>query len=280
MTREFTDELLKAEFWISKVLMASDKLFYQWLKGIFAEDGIYMKFFLTSFQFNTSLCFGSMLTLCGEAWVDSDALDSIMAFYTRCYGSRGEVVFLDASNYKTTASGIDINERTRRVFACVNMGRHWGALGFDLENHTIFFGDSMKRTFPMKDIETLMTFVTESKGYVNGIEGDKSRGAKKRMSEDKKKWKQALKTVTRMDVPPQKDSGSCGVLGVIAIERAVNGHFDWDAEPAYTSAEYHRIRFLRLCTGYVQVNMHFLSILMVMKSKLLCLSAANICVSM
>ncbi|KAK3814471.1 MAG: hypothetical protein J3Q66DRAFT_371362 [Benniella sp.] len=190
MTREFTDELLKAEIWISTVLMASDKPFYRWLKGLFVKNGIYMKFFVISFQFNASLCFGSMLTLCGEAWVDSDALDSIMAFFTRCYGRR--------------------------------------------------------------DIETLMAFVTGGKGCVGKIEGDKSRGAKKRMTEDKKKWKQALKTVTRMDVPPQEDSGSCGVLGVIAIERAVNDHFDWDAQPAYTSAEYHRIRFLRLCTGYAK----------------------------
>src|SRR5215469_8460920 len=105
----------------------------------------------------------------------------------------------------------------------IQMTNHWGVIEIDFTNHTFNFGDSLNLTPPRNTLTVLRQWLL-------------SVGEKTEMQTN----------FSRLDVPFQgPGSGSCGVIAVNTIERAVN-----PAIPKWTNetSAYHRIRYLKLLT--------------------------------
>ncbi|KAF9937957.1 hypothetical protein BGZ65_000740 [Modicella reniformis] len=159
-------------------------------------------------------------SFCLEESLDVGALDIIMAFFRRCYRKGGRNLFLAPSDLQ---SDYDIShaKEAEMLYAFVRAGNHWGVVCLDLVK--ISFGDSLGRRVPINEINDMI----------------------QEMQLPESNWEQAKTCITRFDVPKQQGPGSCCILAVIAIEQAVNPFADWGT---HISADYHRIRFLRLLT--------------------------------
>lgn len=165
-------------------------------------------------------------------------MDGIMAFFRRCY-REGDIVFLgsdrpDEDNDLIIQPIVDGKAKT--VFAFVHMGDHWGVALIDLTLYETSFGDSLSRKVPVEAIDALIN-------RIKNIQPPKK---------DKSKWIKAKSTIATFDVPRQDAPGACGILAAVAIEKYVNQFFDWDSSSQYLSSKFHRIRFLRILTGYLQ----------------------------
>jgi Ulp1 family protease len=120
--------------------------------------------------------------------------------------------------------------RVLKVFAIVSMTEHWGALHVDVVNRAISFGDSLNRRTPDDAIEAVRKWLE--------ITG-----------QDLKLWSTSC---GKFDVPRQPPvSGSCGINAANTIERVLNPGIErW----THSRSTYHRLRFLKLLTGYSKVR--------------------------
>ncbi|KAF9935493.1 hypothetical protein BGZ65_003359, partial [Modicella reniformis] len=237
LTREFAESLLKSEIWLSLRRNGEDK-FYEWLWRCFTtERNIYLKVFTPAFCPELDFRIDSILNLCREdECLDVEVLSGIMAFFRRCYGQERRNLFLDPLYIYDEATMNSAkkhikNGQAKMLFAFVHMNDHWGAVRLDLAKHEISFGDSFWEPCPLDQIDAIVEEIRPSRG-------------------DKAKWNHAKKNISRLNVPENRDPGSCGILAAIAIERAVNEHFKWDDNTTYISVAYQRRRFLSLLTRH------------------------------
>ncbi|KAF9151639.1 hypothetical protein BGX20_005370, partial [Mortierella sp. AD010] len=121
--------------------------------------------------------------------------------------------------------GTFIDGQNSKVFAVVQMGDHWGAACIDFKERRVYFGDSMKRTFPSDARKAIARWLVH-------------------IGMDLTKWDPC---VHLFHVPRQVNSGSCGVIALNTIERVLNGKLSiW----TNGHAACHRLRLMQLMTGY------------------------------
>jgi hypothetical protein len=220
--------------------------FAEWLCDILKEWNIQEKAFPVDFFLDSYVGIESILTICStgwEEWLDYGAIDSITAFFRRCYngGNRNLFVFpsdirmIDLSGAREAQKCIR-DGQAMMVYTFIDMKDHWGVACLNLTKYEICLGDPLERPFPMDEIDKLIRCIQHCEGDEGNFE--------------QAKWEQAKKNIGRFDVPNLEVSGSCGILAAVAIERAVNEY----ARGAEVSAERQRIRFLRLLTGNAKVS--------------------------
>ncbi|KAF9142884.1 hypothetical protein BGX20_007186, partial [Mortierella sp. AD010] len=118
-----------------------------------------------------------------------------------------------------------ISGKSKKVFAVVYMNYHWGAACVDFENRRVYFGDSIGQDFPDDARKAIAKWLVY-------------------LGMDLKDWKPQ---VLKFNVPRQTDNGSCGVIACNAIDRAHNEKITpWSSE----TSTCHRLRLMRLLTGY------------------------------
>ncbi|ORZ28359.1 hypothetical protein BCR41DRAFT_391835 [Lobosporangium transversale] len=76
------------------------------------------------------------------------------------------------------------------------------------------------------------------------------------LSVDKERWRQAHENMGSFQVRKCRKRDSCGIHAAIAIEQVVNPYATWGN---YVNTVYQRIRFSRLLTGNLKVNMDFIA---------------------
>lgn len=186
----------------------------------------------------------SILYLPGETYIDDDLIFTILHLFKDAYGQNGKYFFIPPShisiwsrnskNFKAECFNW-LNDEVKcgpaKGFAVVPMDNHWGMLVIDFERRVLAFGDSLGRCAPM---DTLL-----------GIQHWLRRQGVK-LSEWSKKAKKYR------DIPMQPvGSGSCGIIALNTIERALNPSVErWTHERSY----HHRMRLLALAVGYEKVG--------------------------
>lgn len=244
-TKDFAASVQQAAYWAETDVTELDPDFAEWfLKRLLRTPALIEVPFVTDFNHEKNvLTIDSILTICCENWLDSVVLRDISLFHQYLYGHGGEVLFADPllteSEFRWSFGEEHIRAgRAKAIYAVVHMVDHWGVAHFDLLTRKISFGDSLRRDAPLS---TLRKFVD----WLESLTG----------TEDSEAWQSALREIQLFPVPLQQDRGrgSCGIMASIAIEQAVNKHFDWD-DKRYYSALSLRIRYLRLLSGYTHVS--------------------------
>ncbi|KAG0006747.1 hypothetical protein BGZ65_004322 [Modicella reniformis] len=246
-TRAFTQTLLTALEFISMSIRKEDPTFSQWLlQELCDKTGLYLRLFLPLFYVESEIYVKSILSICTkeclsvtEECLDEGAIDGIMAFFRRCYGQEGRTIFLSPMYKRNDDEMNTVKEHIRRgraktLFVFVYMDNHFGVVRLGLDNYEMSFGGSRGGPVPVDEIDTLIGRIQPS--------GDAEA-----------KWEQAKKNISNFDVARQQDSGSCGILAAIAIEREMNKYVNWNWG-TNISIKDHRIRFLRLLTGYTKAE--------------------------
>ncbi|KAF9997015.1 hypothetical protein BGZ80_007107, partial [Entomortierella chlamydospora] len=219
--------------WFETNVRRMDATFSAWflsrMKSV--ENDVLGIVFVPDF-YDNKLVTKHLLTVCHEEWLQDDAIKAILYFFSRCYGHGTKNLFVPPA-YTDDGRSFEPDQKTEKIFSIVDMGQHWGTVCFDLKNCQISFGDSLNQPIPMNAVEKILDSIPLR------VPG----------SRDFFKWNRALRRIQTFSVPRQYDSFSCGILAVNAIERDLNRHVEWDEY----SPEYHRIRFLRLLTGYTEI---------------------------
>lgn len=248
-TKKFAKDLDHLLDWIQKE--AQDKACKNWLEDILLnKPGIMIRTF-SAFP-SLSMTIQGLSHLAGERYVDDDTVWGIMTIFSKHYGSDGQYLFIPPLTIEGWR-GIDgvmgdvgadwdweiehvRSGRVKKAFAIVHMAMHWGAISIDLTRKSIQFGDSLGRAMPA--------------GALNGIKQWLKHGG-----QDINQWSL---DINRFDVPNQPyTSGSCAINAANTIERVVNPTIErW----THTRSSYHRLRYLRLLTGYpmVRVNINWI----------------------
>ncbi|KAI7816049.1 hypothetical protein BC939DRAFT_508675 [Gamsiella multidivaricata] len=237
-TRTFTETLQSVARWIELTVRQLDADFTAWFLNIIMEHKPYQKVFSPSFFPQSHISLKSVLSVAKEEWLDDEVVSGIQAFFDRSYGQGGQYLFAPSSYIwpNSKVSGREKEQtrggRAKKLFAIAYMGQHWGVVCLDLKKYQVLFGDSIGWPVPHEAIDALVKWMDPP-------------------AEDLPKWRKASKNVLPFLTPKQQDSGSCGILAAMAIEQHVNPYVDWSA---HAFALNHRVRFLRLLTGYTSME--------------------------
>ncbi|KAG0038679.1 hypothetical protein BGZ83_003026, partial [Gryganskiella cystojenkinii] len=158
-------------------------------------------------------------------WLNETCLDAILSSFRHEYGCHGQsrslfipMAFITAlerfglDELTFREFGGDINWMGNelrqgvftRAYAVVPMLSHWGAISIDLKDHRISFGDSMNQEAPVMVIDGVVSWL------------------KHNLQDQEVEWNIAAKSVGKLSVMRQKDSGSCGVFAALAIEEDIS----------------------------------------------------------
>jgi hypothetical protein len=226
-----------------------DVRFTKWLLSeLCASSGVMSRTYDTIFSSPFPATTSTLFFLRKEEWLDDSVLEIVLDYFRRLYSAghgsqygaqRGRNIFVPLttilwwnkhgfdSDY--LVEGMD-SERVEKVFFIVPLKNHWGALCVDFKRRQIFYGDSLDKMFPCHIRETIVEWLLFLKV-------------------DLAQWDSCIR---KFDVPQQPSgSGSCGVIACNAIERAINPYApQWSG----STAACHRLRILRLITGYMDVR--------------------------
>lgn len=244
-TKVFVEGLSRLQRWIDYEVRKYDKPFAEWVSKILRDEkGIMQRKFKPSSDSEISIC--SLFSLVEESFVDDEVLRVVMSLFRDYYGADGCNLFippLQMETWRSCMSSAEVPSVTwdweealinsgiaEKAFAIVNMSQHWGVFCVDFVKRTITFGDSLRRPIPQDSEAAIWRWLMAT-------------------GQDIRKWKSMVGQFNVSQQPPT--SGSCGINAANAIERTLNPRVkQWAHE--YSSR--HRIRFLKLLTGYLNVG--------------------------
>ncbi|KAG0314759.1 hypothetical protein BGZ99_007862 [Dissophora globulifera] len=237
-TQSFIATLREALKW-NEVIQLHDPVFASWFTHtLFEVPGVMQRTFKVTDN-GVPLHVSNALRLMEEKYVDDEVVRIIMEVFTDHYGKDGHYLFIpyltmvlwndEPQSRQWERSRIE-SKRVQKAFAIVGMNAHWGALEIDFNSRKLLFGDSLNKTIP----------------------DDAKRGVWKwlrHVGVDTTKWDRSVGKLFVPRQPPQ--SGSCAINAANAIERSVNSTVElW----RHDRSAYHRVRFLKLITGYSKVS--------------------------
>lgn len=214
----------------------SDPAFANWFRIIFFSTPGIMTW---TFQPTPGapLAITSIFDLMKENYIDDENVRTVMELFSVSYGANGRYLFITPLQISLWNQNVHWEWKkdqvksglVEKVFAVVYMPGHWGSLEVDFVQRKISFGDSLSYPVPHDTIETVCKWIR-----CCGI--------------DIGQWDHHIRHFAVPRQPP--GSGSCAVNAINAIEKNVNPRIEsWTHEK---SAQ-HRLRLLRLVTGYSKV---------------------------
>lgn len=229
--------IVKAREILNWIDVNSDREFADWFRTLlYTTPGIMMwKFNPTS---GASLGISNTFDLMKEIYIDDEIVRTVMELFSMSYGANDRYLFIPPLQIILWGQNIlwewkkDLvkSGRLEKAFAIVHMPDHWGALEVDFERRKISFGDSLSCSIPEVTINNVRNWIK-----CCGI--------------DIGRWDCDTGHFAVPQQPP--GSGSCAVNAINAVERSVNPR---TAIWTHTKSAQHRLRLLKLVTGYSKVN--------------------------
>jgi len=243
-TKNFVCNLQALISWIKGRVSKLDNEFAPYFEDILLnEPGIMRHNFSPLTTNHIKVSTHSICHLAHEHFIDDDIVRGIMELFTEYYGADGKHLFIPPlvlEAWRTSEVCVEWRwgrEQIRRgnvkkVFVIVAMIQHWGAFYVNITNKKIQiqFGDSLGLDPPNDALRAIIRWLK--------LAGKKTSN-----------WNGIC---DKFDVPEQPDtSGSCAINAANTIERVVNPTVErW----THSRSAYHRLRFLKLLTGYSKVS--------------------------
>jgi hypothetical protein len=151
----------------------------------------------------------------------------MLEFFEFWYGQNNKYEFLVFHKDRKPPK---IRKETEKVFAILHADKnHWVAVELSYKQHRIRYGDSKSQGVNQHLIDELIRWLVDDKQH--------------------QQWDAGMKKVTRLPIPKQEDSTSCGLFALMAVEWAVNKHVD----KSFVDPLALRIRFLGHVAGITKV---------------------------
>ncbi|KAF9916023.1 hypothetical protein BX616_004802 [Lobosporangium transversale] len=233
LTRRFAERRKNELDWLATFANGPGKLhrdFATWLsQEINQRTPVHCMMFNQEEFDNSHSHIESIVSLGTDECLNVHAVRGILAFFRKCYGQNGRYLFLDPS-----LSLEDGPSRVERKL--IEREDYWTAAYLDLPQYRAYVGDFCCRSEKYV-AETLVAWLAP-------------------LSVDKERWRQAHENMGSFQVRKCRKRDSCGIHAAIAIEQVVNPYATWGN---YVNTVYQRIRFSRLLTGNLKVNMDFIA---------------------
>ena len=246
VVKEFVERLRRVLGWVDHEVAKHDVAFALWLKNLLLNQQGVMRHHFTPTT-DPEVNIRSIFYIIKENFVDDETVRIVMATFRDHYGADGRYLFIAPLELEAWRLSLKRGEepyfpwnwqekkvhcgRVEKAFSIVLLPEHWGAICIDFSKHRISFGDSLNYKVPQDAMAAIWRWLHC-------------------LGQDISLWDQ---NISKFDVPQQPlTSGSCAINAANTIERTINPGVERWTHPR---SPYHRIRILKLLTGYSKVSL-------------------------
>lgn len=236
-TASFVDRAKK--FWIWIESSASDQDFKEWIRALLFDHPGILNYQFQPTASGTPLVIEHIFDIREEQYINDEAIRAAFEVFSDFYEEKGRYLFIPPTKLSCWISDLYLDWKedlvkagqVEKAFAIVNLrGCHWGVIEVDFNRRKISSGDSLSWENPKDATSAVREWI-------------------RRCGVDVERWDL---DIGRFHVPQQPaGSGSCAVNALNAVETSVNPAIE---EWTHSRSSYHRLRLLRLITGYTKVG--------------------------